>query len=254
MTATSRKGAGASGSRSCSSRSINNSFNSITGRNPFFGTRIIPADDLVPEESDSYEIGIRGDVGNFSYNISAYYNDYDNFIQISYLGSIDGDYFGFPLVTDVFQYQNIESARISGAEFRFDYYVGNNVSLFLNGQYMDSEDKSTGDQLASIQPFSGTFGANYFYGNFSTDAMLNWAGDMNKNPEGTFTTDGYVTVDLFARYDFNNGLLLSAGILNLFDKEYIQYSRIAGIPDNGRDLTPFTEPGRTFSMRLKYTF
>ena len=220
-----------------------------------FGTRIVPADDLVPEESDSYEIGIRGDVGNFSYSLSAYYNDYDNFIEIAYLGSIDGSYFGFPLVTDVFQYQNIESARISGAEFRFDYYVGNNVSMFLNGQYMDSEDKSTGDQLASIQPFSGTFGVNWFKGSFSTDAMMNWAGDMNKNPEGTFTTDGYVTVDLFARYDFNNGLMLSAGILNMFDKEYIQYSRIAGIPDDGeRDLTPFTEPGRTLSVRLKYEF
>ena len=219
-----------------------------------FGTRIIPADDLVPEESDSYEIGIRGDIGNFSYNLSAYRSDYDNFIQIAYIESIDGDYFGFPLVTDVFQYQNIESARISGVEFRFDYYLGRNVSMFLNGEWMDSEDKSTGDQLPSIQPFKGTLGLNYFVGSFSMDAMLNWADDMDKNPEGTFTTDSYTTVDLFARYDFNNRFMMSAGILNLFDKEYIQYSRIAGIPDNGRDLSPFTEPGRTFSINLKYIF
>ena len=86
------------------------------------------------------------------------------------------------------------------------------------------------------------------------DAMLNWADDMDKNPEGTFTTDSYTTVDLFARYDFNDRFMMSAGILNLFDKEYIEYSRIAGIPDNGRDLTPFTEPGRTFSISLKYIF
>jgi len=219
-----------------------------------FGIRILPAGDLVPEESDSYEIGIRGDIGNFSYNLSAYYNDYDNFIEVAYLGSIDGDYFGFPLVTDVFQYQNIDKARISGVEFRFDYYLGRNVSMFLNGEYMDSEDKTTGEQLRSIQPFNGTLGLNYFRGSFAMDAMLKWTDDMNKTPEGTVSTDGYVTVDLFARYEFSDRLKLSAGILNLFDKEYIEYSSVAGIPDNGRDLTPFTQPGRTFSAQLKYIF
>ncbi|MFC1775730.1 TonB-dependent hemoglobin/transferrin/lactoferrin family receptor [Pseudomonadota bacterium] len=219
-----------------------------------FGIRILPATDLVPEESDSYEIGIRGDIGNFSYNLSAYYNDYDNFIEVAYLGSVDGDYFGFPLVTDVFQYQNIDSARISGMEFRFDYYLGNNVSAFLNGEYMDSEDKTTGEQLRSIQPFNGTLGVNYYRGNFSTDVMMKWTDDMDKVPEGAVTTDGYITFDLFARYDVNSRLRLSAGILNMFNKEYIEYTSVAGIPDNGRDLTPFTQPGRTFSAQLKYIF
>jgi len=219
-----------------------------------FGIRILPATDLVPEESDSYEIGIRGDIGNFSYNLSAYYNDYDNFIEVAYLGSIDGDYFGFPLVTDVFQYQNIDSARISGMEFRFDYYLGNNVSAFLNGEYMDSEDKTTGEQLRTIQPFNGTLGVNYYRGSFSTDVMMKWTDDMDKVPEGAVTTDGYITFDLFARYDFSSRLRLSAGILNMFNKEYIEYSSVAGIPDNGRDVTPFTQPGRTFSAQLKYIF
>jgi hemoglobin/transferrin/lactoferrin receptor protein len=222
------------------------------------GIRIIPANDLVPEESDSYEIGVRGSFGNFSYNLSAYRSDYDNFIQIAYVETITeiNEDFGFPLPldVDVFQYQNIESAEISGFEFRFDYYVGANVSLFLNGEWMDSEDKSTGDQLSTIQPFNGTLGMNWFIGAFSLDAMLKWADKMDKNPDGTFTTDSWTTLDLFARYDFNDRLTLSAGVLNLFDEEYIQYSSIAGIPDDGRDLNLYTEPGRTFSARLKFVF
>ncbi len=222
------------------------------------GIRIIPADDLVPEESDSFEIGIRGDIGNYSYSLSAYRNDYDNFIQVAYVetvSEINWD-FGFPLPldVDVFQYQNIDKARISGVEFRLDYYVGRNVSLFLNGQYMDSEDKTTGEQLASIKPFGGTLGLNYFTGNFSMDAMLRYADDMKKTPEDAFTTDSWVTVDVFARYDFNSRLLLSVGVMNLFDEEYIEYSSIAGIENDGRDLNLYTEPGRTFSARLKFTF
>jgi hemoglobin/transferrin/lactoferrin receptor protein len=219
-----------------------------------FGVRILPATDLVPEESDSYEIGIRGDIGNFSYNLSAYYNDYDNFIEVAYLGSVDGDYYGFPLVTDVYQYQNIDSARISGVEFRFDYYLGNNVTAFLNGEYMDSEDKTTGEQLRTIQPFNGTFGVNYYRGSFSTDVMMKWTDDMDKVPDGAVTTDGYLTFDLFARYDFSSRLRLSAGILNMFNKEYIEYTSVAGREDDGSDLTPFTQPGRTFSAQLKYIF
>ena len=222
------------------------------------GIRIIPADDLVPEESDSFEIGIRGDVGRFSYNLSAYRNDYDNFIQIAYIetvSEINWDFgFPFPLDVDVFQYQNIDKARISGAEFRLDYYLGGNWSTFLNGQYMDSEDKSTGDQLNTIKPFSGTLGLNYYRGSFSMDAMLRYADDMDKNPEGTFTTDNWTTVDLFMRYDINNRFMLSGGVLNMFDKEYIEYSSLAGITDDGRDLNLYSEPGRTFSLSLKYIF
>lgn len=225
---------------------------------PFSGNviRIIPSADLVPEESDSFEIGVRGEIGNFSYNFSAYRNDYDNFIQIAYVGTVTEDFGGFTgeKDVDIFQYQNIDKAEISGMEFRFEYYLGGNTSMFLNGEWMDSEDKSTGDQLSTIQPFSGTLGLNYYRGSFSMDAMLKWADDMDKNPEGTFTTDSYTTVDLFARYAFNSRFMISAGVLNLFDEEYIQYSSIAGIPDNGRDLNLFSEPGRTFSARFKFTF
>lgn len=222
------------------------------------GIRIIPANDLVPEESDSFEIGIRGEIGNLSYNVSAYMSDYDNFIQIAYvetISEINWD-FGFPLPldVDVFQYQNIESAEISGMEFRLDYYLGGNFSMFLNGEYMDSEDKSTGEQLRSIRPVGGTLGMNYFNGNFSTDVMVKYEGRMDKNPEDTLTTDSYTTVDVFARYEFNEHFSMSLGLLNLLDEEYIQYSSVAGIPDDGRDLNLYTEPGRTVSARFKVTF
>jgi hemoglobin/transferrin/lactoferrin receptor protein len=222
------------------------------------GIRIVPADDLVPEESDSYEIGIRGNLGDFGYNLSAYRSDYDNFIQIGYLGSVDEinwDFgFPFPVVVDIFQYQNIDRAEISGLEFRLDYVLGDNMALFLNGEYMDSEDKSTGDQLASIQPFNGTLGFNYYRDKFGFDAMLKWVSDMDKVPEGAMETDSYTTLDLFARYRLNEHFQFSLGLLNAFDEEYIEYTSVAGIPDDGRDLTLYTEPGRTISASLRYAF
>jgi hemoglobin/transferrin/lactoferrin receptor protein len=214
----------------------------------------IPNTDLVPEESDSYEVGVRGSIGNLSYNLAAYRSDYENFIQIFFFDPEFNWDFGFPIPSYSSQYQNIESAEISGLEFRLEYYLGNNVSMFLNGEWMDSEDKSTGEQLRTTQPLSGTLGLNYYRGNFSTDAMLRWADDMDKGPEGSFTTDSYVTVDLFARYNFNSRFMMSVGVLNLFDEEYVHYTSVALLPDDGSDLSRFTEPGRTFSARLKFIF
>lgn len=220
-----------------------------------YGTEIIPTDDLVPEESDSYEIGVRGNIGNLTYALSAYLSDYENFIQINYLGPRDGGtYFGLPFVINTTQYQNIESAEISGFEWRLDYYLGNNFSMFFNGEYMDSEDKATGDQLNSIRPVTGTLGVNYYRGNFSMDAMLKWADDMDKNPEDTLTTESWTSWDMFARYDFNGRVQLSAGIFNMFDNEYVEYASIAGIPDDDRSLAPYTQPGRTLSARIKVNF
>ena len=63
-----------------------------------------------------------------------------------------------------------------------------------------------------------------------------------------------MTFDLFARYEFSSRLRVSAGILNMFNKEYIDYSSVAGIPEGSRDVSPFTQPGRTFSAQLKYIF
>jgi hemoglobin/transferrin/lactoferrin receptor protein len=214
----------------------------------------IPNADLVPEESDSFEAGIRGTAGNLSYSFSAYRSDYDNFIQIFFFEPGFNWDFGFPIPEYSSQYQNIENAEISGFEFHFDYYLGSNVSMFLNGEWMDSEDKSTGDQLRTIQPFKGTLGLNYFRGNFSMDAMMKYAAEMDNNPEGTYTSDSYATVDLFARYDFNGKAFLSVGVFNLLDEKYVEYTSIAGLPNDLDDIDRFTEPGRTFSARVKFEF
>lgn len=217
--------------------------------------RIIPADDLVPEESESFEVGIRGHFGMLSYQLSGYRSDYDNFIQIAHVETIEDSSMGRPMLTDVSQYQNIDSAQISGLEFSLSHPLGNSMSMFLNGEWMDSKDKTTGEQLSSIQPFNGTLGVDYFHGNFSMDAMLKWADSMTKTPDDTFTTGSYTTLDVFARYDFNDHFKINGGILNLLDKEFIRYTRVAGIPyDADRDMLPFTDPGRTFSVSLKYIF
>jgi outer membrane receptor protein involved in Fe transport len=119
---------------------------------------------------------------------------------------------------------------------------------------MDSEDLSSGEQLTSIQPFNGTLGATWNRNRLGLDAMLRFVDSMDKNPTGALTTDSYTTLDLYARFAFSDKLGLSVGVLNAFDEDYIEYSSIAGIPDDGRDLTLYSQPGRAVVAKLKFQF
>lgn len=222
------------------------------------GIRIIPATSLVPEESDSYEFRFRGDIGDFYYDVSAYLADYENFIQIGFVetvSEINMDFgFPFPIDVDVFQYQNIDAAEISGLELRLGYSMTEDLNVFMNAEWMDSEDKGTGEQLTTIQPFSTTFGVNWRKGRFAMDGYFRVVDDMGKNPTGTFTTSSYETLDLYARFAITEKLRVNVGLLNALDEEYIEYSNVAGIPDDGRDLNLYTEPGRTFSAGVRFDF
>ncbi len=48
---------------------------------PLFNIRAIPNPDLIPETSDGFELGIRVASRRLSGSLSAFNNDYDNFIE-----------------------------------------------------------------------------------------------------------------------------------------------------------------------------
>src|SRR5690625_7326616 len=113
-----------------------------------------------------------------SYQLSGYRSEYDNFIQIAHVETIEDSSMGRPMLTDVSQYQNIDSAQISGMEFSLSHQLGNSMYMFLNVEWMDSKDKTTVEQLSSIQPFNGTLSVDSFTGNYSIDAQIQCADSM----------------------------------------------------------------------------
>lgn len=46
-----------------------------------FGYKSIPNPGLQPESSNGYELGLRGSAGDSFFAVSAFYNDYDDFIE-----------------------------------------------------------------------------------------------------------------------------------------------------------------------------
>jgi hemoglobin/transferrin/lactoferrin receptor protein len=69
-----------------------------------------------------------------------------------------------------------------------------------------------------------------------------------------YETDGYVTLDLLARYDFCNGVRLNAGVFNLTGAEYIEWADVRGRTVGDPLIPYYTRPGRNASVTLHWGF
>lgn len=227
---------------------------------PLLNVKAIPNPDLQPETSDGYELGLRwnGAAGGFS--ASAFYTDYQDFIE----SKVN---LGRDPVTGVtlFQSQNIADARIYGAEITANARLGarwpglEGWSARLSAAYATGENSVNGEPLNSVDPASGVLAFSYeaesgrWGGELVTTAVAAKTA-VDDSRADLYETDGYVTLDLLARYDFGNGARLNAGVFNLTDADYIEWAdvrgRIAGDP-----LIPYyTRPGRNASLTLHWRF
>ena len=223
--------------------------------NSIYGYKIVPSDDLSPEESDTFEIGLRGHVGDLFFSTAVYYNQFDNFLatELIDIESMVNPYSGQETQVQVYQYQNIDSVTLKGIEASVRYHLDDHFSVFANAAYQDGENDDTGEYLNSITPLSGIAGISFEQASLSAELIVNWADRMNKVNEGNLEIAGYGTIDLLATYEFTDNLTVNLALTNLADKEYVQYLNGANYKD-ASTLNDVTEPGRSFSTTVRYAF
>jgi hemoglobin/transferrin/lactoferrin receptor protein len=227
---------------------------------PLLNVKAIPNPDLQPETSDGYELGLRwsGAAGGFS--ASAFYTDYQDFIE----SKVN---LGRDPVTGVtlFQSQNIADARIYGAEITANARLGERWpglegwSARLSAAYAAGENSVNGDPLNSVDPASGVLAFGYeaksgrWGGEILTTAVAAKTA-VDDSRADLYETDGYVTLDLLARYDFGNGVRLNAGVFNLTGAEYIEWADVRGRTVGDPLIPYYTRPGRNASVTLHWRF
>ena len=163
--------------------------------------------DLEPEESVSYELGLRHRIaGAHQLSASLYRNDIDNMIQ-------------WVLVNPPWEgyNQNIAKARIDGFELGYDF-AGENLSLHLGGSWKDPQDRTTGEQLLRRARYSLDARAGYGWNRWHFGADLLHSGE--RKDFGGVTLDSYTLVNLNASYRFHRDWQLYAKLENAFDEEY----------------------------------
>ncbi|MFC3032735.1 TonB-dependent hemoglobin/transferrin/lactoferrin family receptor [Pseudoalteromonas fenneropenaei] len=220
-----------------------------------YAYEVIPADDLAPETSDTYELGLRGYVGEVVVNAAVYYNRFDDFLDTELVKRDmvrDGEG-NFSHIKETYRYQNIDSVTIKGIELGARYDLNANWHIQANASYQDGKDDATGEYLTTISPLSGNIGVSYEQDAISSELVLTLAKRMTKVNAGKEEIAGYGTLDWLASYAVNADLSVNLAVYNLFDKEYVDFNNVAG-HDEGQDLSRLTEVGRNFALTLSYQF
>ncbi len=215
-----------------------------------YGYVVHPVDSLVPETSNSIELGVRVNTEKLDFSAYVFQNDFKNFIEIAFLFS--ETLFGFQLV-EHFEYQNIDAVRIKGAEASISYQATDALMLFANMAFQDGKNRETGRYITSIEPLSGTVGASYNREKVGFNLNMRWATEMTKVNEGAFINPGYVVFDFTSNIALHENVTLRLGVFNMFNKEYTRFQSVTGM-SVGADTSIRTRPGRSVNARVSFAF
>ena len=219
---------------------------------PFFAYRAIPNPDLKSESSNGIDIGLRWQGLRSSARVSAFRTRYDNFIESKVNLGLD-PVSGYTL----FQSQNIEKTTIEGLEVGWAIRLGRQESFEFDGSaYFARGDNDVTDRpLNSVGPAEGVVGLSWFSNDDSRQvrlkATLTEAYDRRDESSGeVFKPAGFAVFDLLMTQKLGDNVSLRAGIYNLADRTYWNWSDVRGFSPDDPILATLARPGRNASLSV----
>lgn len=229
------------------------------------GYTSLPNPNLKPESVESWEVGVRQRLDAVKWSVSAYHNNYDNFIESRAT-------IGFNPATQLLEFQatNRDSVVIEGIDAQFTWFLGESVSR-LNGwelqgalTWLDSEDEATGQEIESILPPQAVVGIGYTDSNdiWSVELIGTFVQrfDSQNQPEDPaeprlFEAPGYAQFDLLANYNVSEDLTVNLGIFNIFDRKSWSGTEVRGLDvSDATNVNFLTQPGINAAVNATYSF
>ena len=222
---------------------------------------VVPNPNLDSETSKSYEIGLRGNKDDLSWEMALYRNKVDGFIRYEVIGFSQTG-------LGIYQYNNVDNVEINGFELDLQKRVSDNFSLNLAlSSSSGDEIKSNGEvvSLAEIDPKEMVLGLNWnstneVFGLKTMFSLVERSDDdfepvcLNNSCDPRVAISGYGLIDLFAFYRPNENLNFGLAIENLTDKKYHRWASVSRLPANDDELDLYGQSGRSISASFKYTF
>lgn len=212
----------------------------------------VPNDQLRSESSSNFEIGVDVDRkiggGNLQAKLLGFYKKGKDTIDSEIVdASVTPNFFGFAgpgALTQLFrQSVNRDETTIVGVELDVTYRT---ELWYARGaySYTEGEDDSNGNELNTIPGDKLYLEAGYTPSENLTVGInaLFVGGRDGKVTDTTLQTSGYSTLGLFANWVIDDSVTLTAGVDNLFDREY-ERTNVAN-----------TEAGRNFYVSASYAF
>jgi outer membrane receptor for ferrienterochelin and colicins len=217
---------------------------------------VVGSKDLKAETSESVEFGLyyagqEGLLEDVTASATLFQNDIDDMITVirtanrslapTYQNFAGFDASGNP----IFQYYNVNKARIRGLETELGLPLTDQLNLKLNYTYNDARDLSNGgNKPLSELPFH-TSNATLDWkplDAWSFYLSANYKGKSRTVTDGNATPGGYTIWNTGGSYAVNKAVKIRAGVLNLTDK------------DLNRDDYSYNEDGRRYFAAVDYSF
>lgn len=232
----------------------------------------VPNPDLEAETGHAFKIGYKGqnDLGRFA--IETFYTRYYNFIENNIpLGrTSDGS-------TDLVSTANRGTAQIYGIEGSGEWDLGasdprfDGFSIGLNAGYTIGDNLTIDQPINTVEPWKAIAYIGYADpdGKFGSRLIGTYTGAVTRTDDTTmngeyYHPDAWFTLDLVGWWKPLPGLTLNAGINNLFDEQYWNWSTVRrggghlGLADFGGQAGYVTDrttaPGRNFFVSATYQF
>ena len=189
---------------------------------PFFGNP-----DILPEESESYELSLLGNVGITNWRISAYRTDVDNLI-------------GFDLTT--FLAGNTNEATLEGLELELNSQLSG-WDIAINIDLLSATDETSNTELNDRAERSLSVSANRDFGKLNIG--LDFRGESRRF-DGDTQLGGYGLFDISAVYKVSDSFSISGNLDNIFDKDYTV--NLVNATER------FNTEGRQAKVTFKYAF
>lgn len=186
--------------------------------------------DIKPETSRSFELGVDWHDERGAYTANLYRNEIDDLIYYRRLRTEPG----IPPRT-IYQYDNIEQARIEGLELTGRRELGYGIALGATVNWMDPRDARTDAKLNGRPEFTATPSLEWTMAKW--DALVQWEYIGKQHLEGSNGQErapGYSVVNASLGYRLHDNLTLRGGVLNIGNVRLEDKSELFGYAEQGR--------------------
>ena len=203
---------------------------------------------LKPEQHNQFDLGVSQNLKDSNWTVSAFYDSVNDYVLKDLSQNQDSI-----TPTGRTVYLN-KDATIVGLEFSGDMKATSNVTLGGNASLTHGTNETDNRNLTGMSPFNGNVYAEYATNSWNTGARFNFA-MAQEEVNSEFNEDetaAWSAVDVFAGYQVNKNVKLTAGVDNLFDHAY--FTHVNRYDPTQGDIYKVYEPGRIVWAKLNAKF
>lgn len=232
--------------------------------NPVANYSSISNPNLKPEKSQNFELGLRGRLQNLRLGLAVFTSRFKDFI-------VDNQQVGGNFTAAdpaVFQSVNVARVKLDGFEFKGEADLGRvgpgTLAMPFAYGHVRATDRNTGRPINSVNPDRVNLGLVYAWGPLTTrlDAVYRAkkkdsdidSSALAQQRATQFATPSATTLDVSAQWRIRPDLRLTAGVYNLTDRKYWNWSDVNGVASTQATLDAWTQPGRYAKLTLVADF